>query len=222
MSRVRRRTVLQTCLGAFLSGLAGCRRSPSQADSTPTGQPTTSRTHSTTSPASDSTQTSTSTTTPRPHSFETPQANDCERTSPPQPTPSENTQSKDYPSYPDQISVTSAEEFALQYEKAYQYNWFVSSRADSDTSLTSLDISLDEELTEQVNDGFLVGVEGYREVMDGDAIAENPFVGVYYLIPEYGLRGEIEEPTLWNVESLSSVSVDNVETISCRSNGEEH
>lgn len=212
MSPIHRRTVLQICLSAFLGGLAGCRRLPSQGDSTPTGQPTTN-------PASDSTRTATSTTTPRPHSFETPQPNDCEQPSPPQPTPSENTQPEDYPAYPEQLSDTSVEEFALQYETAYQYNWFVSSRADSETSLTSLDISLDEELTERANDGFFVGVEGYREVMDGEAIADNPFVGVYYLTPEYGLRGEIGEPTLWNVESLSSVSVDDVETIFCGSDG---
>jgi hypothetical protein len=80
----------------------------------------------------------------------------------------------------------------------------------------SVGTSADDSLTEKTTDGFLVGAEGELSVMQGSAVEDNPLVGVYYLTDDIGLRAHIEEPTLYDVESLRSVAVTDAQTVYCR------
>ncbi|WP_226013484.1 hypothetical protein [Halomicrobium salinisoli] len=117
--------------------------------------------------------------------------------------------------YPELLRATSAERYAVKYEEAYQYNSHLTTEGTQDTRQLSVDADASDSLTEAIGDGFLVGIDGELSVMQGEMIEDNPVVGVYYLTPHVGLRGDIPEPTLYDVEQLRSVTVKNRQTIYC-------
>ncbi|ELZ23678.1 hypothetical protein C475_15443 [Halosimplex carlsbadense 2-9-1] len=85
----------------------------------------------------------------------------------------------------------------------------------------TVDADAEDRITEETTDGFLVGVEGELSVMQDGIIEDNPVVGVYYLGPGVGLRGEIREPTLYEVETLRSITVERSRALYCQGSRDE-
>lgn len=206
MPRLSRRQVLQTVCGFASLALAGCTET-----TTPGGTDTLSP-----APASTPTTSPTPTATGPPDlPFETVDANECQLVTLPQPAPTEQFQPREYPDYPETLTRQTAEGFARSFENAYEYNRYLATR--SNVKELSYSPTVRRDLTEPLRDGFLIAVDGVRGTLDDEAYADDPVVGVYFVTPEYALRGDIERPTLSGVDSLGSVEVTKQRTISCGS-----
>lgn len=218
-----RRTLLRAGSVALGTAVAGCNRNVDDLSSSETTEGETADTDrsasgtrgdrgSPTGPAAD--------TTPE-IPFETPSLEDCTVSDRPQPTPTAGTRPKEYPQYPDSLTAPSAEAYAAEYERAYHFNSYLDSEGNSDTRQLSVSTNADDSLTEETADGFLVGAEGELSVTQGTVAEDNPLVGVYYLTSDIGLRADISEPTLYDVESLRSVAVTKTQTVYCRNSSDE-
>jgi hypothetical protein len=152
---------------------------------------------------------------PTPLPFDSATASACEQVNLPQPTPTGGFEPKAYPSYPEPLTSDSAERFAEAFEEAYEYNRYLAEDVRSDTRELSYNPRVAEELTEAVRDGFLVGVEGTRGTLEDGVYSDDPIVGIYYLTPEFALRGEIQQPTLYDVEALREVDVTGQRLVFC-------
>jgi len=149
--------------------------------------------------------------------FAVPPPSECAVSAPPRPTPIGELRPREYPAYPGNLTRSTGEAFASEFERAYAHNEFITAEADEETKHLSVDTGVRDALTEDVNGGILVGVEGELSVMH-DGIEDNPVVGVYYLAPDVALRVEISEPTLYGVEDLHSVDVEATEVVHCGTN----
>lgn len=206
MSPCSRRAALRASLVAVGAALAGCLgTSGDDSSPDPTPEPTPSK-----SP--------TGTQTPEPLPFETPAPGECEATDPPRPTPVAGYEPKSYPTYPETLSVGSAEEFAAAYEESYRYNAYLAGEAGSHTEDIQINANAQRHRTETVGEGFLVSVEGLlgtSERTGEDTVVSDEYVSaVYYLAPSFALRGGFEG-TPRAAESLRSLEV-TASTIVCR------
>lgn len=188
------------------TALAGCSREPNDG-STATTSPT-----STVSPSP--------TATPG-LPFETPAPDQCETDQPPMPTPTAGLQPKEYPEYPDTLSVSAVEYFSSSYEEAFQYNRYLSTEAEPETLSITVNAASTEHLTEEIGDGFVVAVEGYLSTLTGGTptertavVTDNRIAGVYYLTAEYAVRGEISK-RYYEILSLRPTRVTSERTIYC-------
>lgn len=206
MRRFTRRKALQTICGVSSLTLAGCAEST---DPTGTDTPPPS---SASPPAESSTPTATDA---QEFPFERIDPSECTSVTLPQPAPRSQFQPREYPTYPKTISRQTAEGFARSFENVYEYNRYLATH--SNVRELSYSPTVRQDLTEPIRDGFLIGVDGLRGTFDGEAYSDDPVVGVYFVTPEYALRGDIEQPTLYDVDSLKSVEVTDQQTISCGS-----
>lgn len=203
----RRRALLRVGVTALATAVAGCSLrsdadpTPETAVESPTERPTT---------------------TAPDLPFEAPAPGECEVSGVPRPTPVAEYEPRAYPQYPDPLTRESAVSYAADYEAAYQHNLYLATEANSETR--NLSVWARENpygLTEETPDGFLVGAHGNMAVAQEDYLADNLTVGVYYLTPAIALRSDIEAATLYNVESLRTVTVVDTQTIYCRAGPEE-
>ena len=161
-----------------------------------------------------STPSPSATPSPTPLPFESPTTSECEQLKLPQPTPTGGFEPKAYPSYPDTLTRASAERFAVDFEEPYEYNRYLAEEVRSDTKEITYNPRVADDLTESTREGFLVAVEGTRGTLEGDVYTDAPIVGIYYVTPEYALRGEIRQP-LYKVETLRSVDVTEQRLVFC-------
>lgn len=154
--------------------------------------------------------------------FETPTPDQCETDQPPMPTPTAGLQPKEYPEYPDTLSVSAVEYFSSSYEEAFQYNRYLSTEAEPDTLSITVNAASTEHLTEEIGDGFVVAVEGYLSTLTGGTATErtavatdNRIAGVYYLTAEYAVRGEISK-RYYEILSLRPTRVKSERTVFCK------
>lgn len=213
---VIRRFAISSAAPVLGTLLAGCSQ---------TGETTKSPT-----PSNTATQPTSNTATPAANTprlpFEVPPPNKCEVANPPQPTPAQGFEPIQYPDYPTPITDTSiesfpshAENFASRYEEAYRYNEFLATELAQDTLEISVSAEAGGWLTEETEDGYLVGVEGQLSTQTGEdqgtvVIRDDHIAAVYYLTNEVGIRGELSM-VLYDVDSLRTVEVSDIMTIFC-------
>lgn len=134
---------------------------------------------------------------------ETPVPGECEATPWPMPTPTaEGLQPRTYPAYPESSTAATAEQFAMDFERAYRHNAFLAEGflPGTDDMTTSTDVPY-WAVIERPR-GYIVGVTG--ELRTGDtqqpanvtgtpaSFTGAPFAAWYYLTDRFALRKPVE------------------------------
>ncbi|PSP79710.1 hypothetical protein BRC81_04200 [Halobacteriales archaeon QS_1_68_20] len=136
-------------------------------------------------------------------SFDTPAPGECEQVSRPQPTPTnEGLQPRKYPSYPQSLDKDAAKQFAEEYERVYQHNYYVAEEFIHGID----DISTGAGVARAVEDAgeYFVGVNGRIDTADLEqpegtgtstpspaATSSSSFAAWYYLTDRFALRREV-------------------------------
>lgn len=219
---MRRRTLLRASIVASITLVSGCNELTSREGNTTNvdsgegggtqmkNTPPSSNDSSLT-PVTDSGMTAVDSKSP----FEIDSVENCTVSNWPRPTPVAEYSPQEYPEFPDHLTVSSVEIFAEQYEEAYRFNSYLGTDGNSETEQLLVDSEVREGLTEQVSDGYLVGVEGDLSVAQEDIVEDNPFAGVYYVSPSIALRGDLRDSDFYDISSLRSISVENQQVIHC-------
>ena len=137
----------------------------------------------------------------------------------PQPTPTkEELQPKTYPTYPEQLSLESAREFAVAFERAYQHNDFLKNEFIEGTDEIDINIGVPENEYEEFSNGYTIHVTGELKTSDTKRSHNNssetpsetaapsldePFDISFYLTERFALRksGDATTSTISDVNT---------------------
>lgn len=183
MSKNTRRTVVASVGSLLVTGLSGCLSS-SDAD-TKEELPSTTKQPTDRSPTETRSETST---TDSPLQITTPAGEQCDQVVPPRPasTP-EGLTAKSYPQFSGATSPEESISFAVSFERAFQYNQYLSEYSYADIERVSVQNLHDTTATEY-DDGFLVPVDGEVDASQGSLAEDFGFGAWYYLTETFALR----------------------------------
>lgn len=183
MPKDTRRTVVAAVGSVLVTGLAGCLSS-SDADTTE-APPSTTEQPTAASPTETRSEPSTTDSELR---ITTPASGQCNPVDPPRPasTP-DGIAAESYPEFSGATSAAESSRFAVSYERAFQYNQYLSAYSYADIERVSVQ-NLHDATATHYRGGFLVAVDGELDT-SRDGLAEDFGFGAwYYLTERFALR----------------------------------
>lgn len=159
-------------------------------------------------------------------------SDECSAEPKPQPTPTnEGLQAKAYPTYPEQLSLESAKEYAVAFERAYQHNDFLENEFIEGTDEIDFNIGVSRDEYEEVSNGYIIHVAGELKASDTKQSHDNssespsetaapsldePFSTSFYLTEQSALRksGDATTSTISDVDT----QFENATVIVCTNN----
>ena len=160
---------------------------------------------------------------------ETPAQDECSTVILPQPTPTdEGLEPRGYPSLPNQLTRSSAIEFAVAFEKAYQYNMFLASDFIPGTDEVRVRAGVPDGTVTKTSAAYIIGLNGRIQTADTvvptDQLDETetptsapssttPFSAWYHVSTQSAVRDVHEDD---RISSEDSPRFDSPVTVACK------